>query len=470
MKSRIVIASLSIVLANVRAMADQQPPSDVDLIPDAAIQQPEAAPSSSIDRGNQRIYLEDALTGSDIRNNLLVPYPSPQPTDWQERVFLDARKDWKLDDDLHLNLSNRFNIRAESDITFPSHETVLDEFREAYVSWEPQERTYLDVGRINVKSGIALGFNPTDFFKTRAVVDPLSVDPTVLREDRLGTLMIEGQRIWEGGAVTAAFAPKLENPTALYTNTDLRTFDPSFDRTNASNRALIKADVNLTHEFAPEFLFDREGDRSSFGTNLTGAIGQRTVVYGEWSGGNRPSLIADALSYGRTTGSLPLLATGPLPASSSAAFQSSASIGASYTTDAKITFNLEFHHFQPGFSRSDWNTWFQSGMSHAQTAGIPAALWYIRGYALDQQDPISKQSAFLRFDWVDAFVTNLEVTGFINTDLYDASSLVQLTADYYLSKSWTVGALLVSNLGRARSDFGSLPQAGSALLKISRYF
>jgi len=30
--------------------------------------------------------------------------------------------------------------------------------------------------------------------------------------------------------------------------------------------------------------------------------------------------------------------------------------------------------------------------------------------------------------------------------------------------------LLVSNLGRARSDFGSLPQAGSALLKISRYF
>jgi hypothetical protein len=289
MKSRIVIASLSIVLANVRAMADQQPPSDVDLIPDAAIQQPEAAPSSSIDRGNQRIYLEDALTGSDIRNNLLVPYPSPQPTDWQERVFLDARKDWKLDDDLHLNLSNRFNIRAESDITFPSHETVLDEFREAYVSWEPQERTYLDVGRINVKSGIALGFNPTDFFKTRAVVDPLSVDPTVLREDRLGTLMIEGQRIWEGGAVTAAFAPKLENPTALYTNTDLRTFDPSFDRTNASNRALIKADVNLTHEFAPEFLFDREGDRSSFGTNLTGAIGQRTVVYGEWSGGNRPS-------------------------------------------------------------------------------------------------------------------------------------------------------------------------------------
>jgi hypothetical protein len=109
-------------------------------------------------------------------------------------------------------------------------------------------------------------------------------------------------------------------------------------------------------------------------------------------------------------------------------------------------------------------------MSHAQTAGIPAALWYIRGYALDQQDPISKQSAFLRFDWVDAFVTNLEVTGFINTDLYDASSLVQLTADYYLSKSWTVGALLVSNLGRARSDFGSLPQAGSALLKISRYF
>jgi len=54
-----------------------------------------------------------------------------------------------------------------------------------YASWEPLDRTYLDLGRINLKSGVALGFNPTDFFKTRAVVEPLSADPSVLREDRL---------------------------------------------------------------------------------------------------------------------------------------------------------------------------------------------------------------------------------------------------------------------------------------------
>ncbi len=60
--------------------------------------------------------------------------------------------------------------------------------------------------------------------------------------------------------------------------------------------------------------------------------------------------------------------------------------------------------------------------------------------------------------------------GFINTDLYDGSSLVQLEADYYLSNAWTVGGLVIADLGRKHSDFGSLPQAGSALLKLARYF
>lgn len=64
----------------------------------------------------------------------------------------------------------------------------------------------------------------------------------------------------------------------------------------------------------------------------------------------------------------------------------------------------------------------------------------------------------------------MELTGFINTDLYDGSSLVQLGADYYLSNAWTIGALANANLGRTHSDFGSLPQAASILFKVARYF
>jgi hypothetical protein len=154
-------------------------------------------------------------------------------------------------------------------------------------------------------------------------------------------------------------------------------------------------------------------------------------------------------------------------------FQNQLSIGASYATELKITFNLEYHLNQAAFSRRDWNNcnnWFRIGSANAESPGIPNELWYIRSFALDQQEPISQHSLFLRADWVDAFVPNLELIGFINTDLYDGSSLAQVEANYYLSNAWTIGGLVIANLGRKHSDFGSLPQVGSVLFKLARFF
>jgi len=54
--------------------------------------------------------------------------------------------------------------------------------------------------------------------------------------------------------------------------------------------------------------------------------------------------------------------------------------------------------------------------------------------------------------------------------LQDGSALAQLKADYCLSSRWTVGLLVGVNMGPGRSEFGSLPDAVSALFKVSRYF
>jgi hypothetical protein len=463
------LALFGLALADATALADEN--SDLNLIPNAALQPQAPAPAAQpAGAPDQRIYLENAFVGADRRGGLLVPFPPPDPPAWQERLFLDARKEWSLDDRLTFTLSDRFNLRDEAGLAAPTHENTINDFREGYLSWEARDRTYLDVGRINVKSGVAVGFNPTDFFKTRAVVEPLSVDPTVLREDRLGTVMALGQRIWDGGTLTVAAAPALSGPTPVYNSTDLRSFDPSFDRTNDHDRFLIKASIDIADNVAPEFLLYREANRTSVGTNITESLGRQVVAYAEWAGGNRPSLIAEALSYGRRTGTLPAAAPSPIPGDPATRFQNQLSVGGSYTTESKITFNLEYHFNQAGFSRRDWNHWFGAGSSSTASAGIIKELWYIRSYAAEQQDPISEHSLFLRADWVDAFVPDLELTGFVNADLYDGSSLVQVTADYYLSSAWTVGGLVVANVGREHSDFGSLPQAASPLLKLARYF
>ena len=188
-----VVGAALTVICPIASAADNPPPSpenqDLERIP-PAIQSPSEAPTTqeSSRAPTQRLYVESALTVTSSRDDLIVPAPPPPAYNWQERLFADVRWQWRLGDRVQASYSGRLNLRFENDISFPSQENLINDLREASVQWEPADGTYLDIGRINVKSGVALGFNPTDFFKTRAVVEPLSADPTVLREDRLGTL------------------------------------------------------------------------------------------------------------------------------------------------------------------------------------------------------------------------------------------------------------------------------------------
>jgi hypothetical protein len=419
---------------------------------------------------NERIYLESGFTQIGKRGELIVPSPQVTTQIWQERVFLDVRKVWQLDERLTFRLSDRFNLRAQNDTSLPNHENVINDFREGFLSWQPHDGLYLDLGRINLRSGAALGFNPTDFFKTRAVVEPLSADPSVLREDRLGTLMLQTQYIGKGRALTVALAPALVRSSRIYTDTNLPSFNPSIDRTNDHDRLLVKGSFSTGNDLNPELFYYREGSENRFGVSLTRGLGQKIVTYAEWAGGEGTNLIDESLRYGRETGTLPANAPSAIPEDANVHFQNDFSIGASYTTTKKITFNLEYHLHQAGFSRQDWNSWFNIGRGQPSTSEVARELWYIRSYAQDQQVPLARQSGFLRADWMDAFVPNLQIAGFINTNLYDGSSLIQASADYFMSRTWTIGAQINLNSGARNSDFGSLPQSEGALFKLARYF
>jgi hypothetical protein len=420
---------------------------------------------------NGRIYLENAFIQTGQRGGLIVPAPQPTaPNPWQERLFLDFRRVFRVNERVNFSLSDRLNLRAQNDISLPSHENVINDFREAFFSWRPYDGIYLDVGRINLRSGAAIGFNPTDFFRSRAVVEPLTADPSVLREDRLGTLMLEAQYIGQGRALTLAVAAALVRPSPIYTNMKLLSFNPSIDRTNAHDRILVKGSFTIGKDFNPELLYYREGSQNKVGANLTRGFGQKIIGYLEWAGGETTNLIDEALRYGRETGTLPPNAPSAIPDDTNVHLRNDLSAGASYTTSRKITFNLEYHLHQGGLSRHDWSRWFSAGQGNSSSSPIVGELWYIRDYALDQQVPLARQSTFLRADWVDAIIPNLELTGFINTDLYDGSSLVQVSADYYLSRAWTIGAQINADLGSKRSDFGSLPQQVGMLFKLARYF
>ncbi len=449
------------------AMADDDP--DLDRIPPV---QPAAVPAdqvSAMASPEDRIYLEAAYTQVSLRDDLLVAPPPPPPFSHQKRILLDTHREWQLDPDLHFIYSSRLNLRDQDDLPFPDHEDIVYDLREAYLNWQVSDRTYLDFGRINLKDGIALGYNPTDYFKTRSVTEPLSMDPSALREDRLGTVMVQAQQLWDAGSLTAVYAPGLHSQTPIYTDQDLPEFNPQFDRTNAVDRFLLKASLNVG-DSSPEVLLYREPWLTELGANLSASLGQKLVAYFEWSGGERPDLITAALDYGKATGSLPPASPSVLPTTGNKTFKSEFSVGAAYTTEDNLTFNLEYHVNQGGFSAADWDNWFGRGQGTAVGSPTADELWYIRSYAQDQQEQNTKQSGFLRADWVDAFGLKLELSGFTAVDLNDGSGIAQLSADWYVSNQWTLGGLVVDTYGSRRSDFGSLSAERSVLLSVTRYF
>ncbi len=435
--------------------AIQQAPAELAPAAPAAF-----APTSS------RLYLEDAFTAVSRRGALLVPAPATLASeDWQNRTSLDGTGKWAAGEHLDVTVSDRFNGIAENDIAIPAHHDFRNDFREGYATWEPAPETYLEAGRINVRHGVAVGFNPTDFLKARTLVSQASADPSVIRQDRLGTAMVETQRIFDGGAVALVVAPRLRSPSPI-PNGPAPSLDPGLGRTNGQNQVLLSGSYQVADDLSPELLLYHADSGTRFGANISRTVGQSIVLYGEWAGGNQASLSSRAVAFGKATGTLPASVADP---GSGRFFQNDAAVGGSWTNAAsKLTVNLEYHYHQSGFSRADWRNWFSTGSS-----GVPGAAgvqWYLRGYAADQQEPNTRQQVFLRIDRSDAFIDDLEISAFAFVDAYDGSVLTQVDVSYNLSDAWTVGALAGGSLGGSRSERGSLPQQASAILQLVRYF
>ncbi|HUJ01977.1 MAG TPA: hypothetical protein VLY46_17175, partial [Usitatibacter sp.] len=424
---RAACALAMLALAGGAMAADED--KDLELIPPAQPRAARAAAPSPMFTGNERVYVENALAFTSLRDDLLVPFPPPLPPRWEDRLFADARLQWPLGSTAFVAYSGRLNLVAQEDLGFPDRGNVTHDLRELYASVEPAPRDYLDAGRINLKSGVALGFNPTDFFKARAVVDPLTADPSVLREDRLGTIMVRAQHVGERVSVMGAYAPRVTDPAPLASD-PYRGFSPLFGLTNGTERWLAKASVQLGEGVNPEVLAYRENGRWKLGASLAQSVGKSTVVYLEWAGGRRLGIADEALAFGKDNGDIPPSAPPAMTQGDEERFRNQLALGASYTTESRITLNLEYHYNEAGFSRADWEHWFAAGEGQPDSSPIARELWFVRGYASDRQEPLQRHSVFLRADWVDFLVPNLELTGFVLADAQDGSTFLQVEADY----------------------------------------
>ena len=446
---------------------------DLDRIPRGALDGPRPAapppadapaPAGEATALSGRVFVADALTAQTPAQAVPVPYPRALMS-WQDRLSLDVSGRWTPRSALQLTLSDRLNVFEQSDLGAFSSQTVQNDLREAYVAWEPRPSTFLEAGRINVRSGVALGFNPTDYFKTRTAVGQASLDPSVIRENRLGTLMVRAQWLWAGGSASLAFAPRV-GPAAPLTPRDRLGVNPRLTATNGDHRVLAALSLEVA-DLSPQLSGYVDPYRAKLGLSVSRPIGGAVVGYAEWSGGPERSLAARAVAFGRMTGDLPDGAPSLLPTGGARSFTNDVAAGFSWTVATAATLNLEYHLHEAGLGSRDWRHWFDAGSAPGAPPGAAGELWYVRGYANDQQEPVSRHQLFLRAAWPKALGVPLELGGFAFVSLLDGSALTQLSATYHLSDGWTVALYGSANVGGRRTEHGSFPQRLGAILELT---
>jgi hypothetical protein len=416
MRRLLPIPALLALLAAGAARAD-----DID-----ALNLADTAPSKVERASDWHMFVEGALGQYTLRGGNL--------TGSNQRLSFDVQFDKSFAPGWRAVFADRLDMNWQSE---PERQNGINTLKEAYLSWQVQEHQILDLGRINARYGVATGYNPTDFFRDGAVRSVVSVDPGSLKKNRLGSVMLRGQTLWNGGSLTALYSPKLaQQPSDA-------ALSPDFGATNNQQRWLLAASQQLTENINPQWLiYGEDRQPPQFGFNLTALANDATVAYVEWAGGRSRSLLSNALNI-----------------KDGAVFRNRLATGLTYTMSNKLSLTLEYEYNGAGLDKEAWQ---------ALPRDSPAAYGLYRKSLQSVQDLPTKQSVFLYAGWQDAMISHLDLNGMLRLNMADHSRLSWLEARYHWDKA-DLALQWQLNSGSLGSEFGSTPQQRAWQILL-RYF
>lgn len=359
------------------------------------------------------------------------------------RLSLDLQFDRRFAPDWRAVLSDRLDQTRQD---LPTRASDINTLREAYLSWQPQTRQLLDLGRINIPYGVASGYNPTDFFRGDALRSVVSLDPASLKKNRMGSVMLRGQTLWDSGSVTALYSPRLEqqpNPAS---------FSPDLGATNHQDRWLIAVSQKIYGDFAPQWLlYGNAGQAAQLGMNLTSLLNDATVAYLEYSGGRSNSMLAQALQ-----------------GKDDSAFRNRLATGLTYTASNKLSLTLEYEYNGNAPSEREWSA-LKNGAKPGLDAGPALAYLQYRKWQQAEQELASRQEVFFYASWPDAMVQHLDLAAMQKFNLADRSRLSWIEARYHLERM-DLALQWQGNNGDPTSAYGATPQKHSWQALLRYYF
>ncbi|MDH4393697.1 MAG: hypothetical protein QE285_20025 [Aquabacterium sp.] len=366
--------------------------------------------------GPWRIYLEGAGVSS--------RYHAPNESAGALRGSLDMRFDKTLAPGLRLVGSNRLDLVHDQAARPVKSVNTL---REAYLSWSRTDSQSYDFGRVNVRHGVALGYNPTDWFKESALRGVVSPDPAALRENRQGSVVLQGQQLWPGGGITLTLSPRIERDD----NRDPGTFSLDLGATNPRHRWLLAGSWRVAEGLTPQVLVHgSEGAAPQFGLNLSALANDAVVVFGEAAFGRGPAL-ASRVQQG----------------AADERRQRRAAFGLTYTSPFNVTVTVEADYNSAAPNRAQW---------HSLRSSAPSAALQVLGTAANLQDLPARRAYFVYATWKDAFVRRLDLSAFVRHELETNSRAQWIELRHRWDRA-DVSLQLLLNSGNADSVYRAGP-------------
>lgn len=352
------------------------------------------------------------------------------------RVALDGFRTAGLGPALRYTLSARLDASHPED---PRIGDVVFSLREAFASWQDEAATTaLQWGRINLRSGPAYGYNPTDFFRDNALRTATTVNPFSLRENRLGSVMALGQHLWSDGSVALAYSPKVASGRSD------SGLSADWGATNSRNRGLATLSTRWSEMVSTQaLLYQEEESRVKLGASATALLTDAAVAHAEWSRSHEVGLATRALAD-----------SGP------ASTRNRVSAGFTYSTATRLSVTAEYEYNGFALDREGWRSLAAAG---------PAALgaYYLAAQAL--QENAAREAIFIYAVQKDLVFKNLDLTALLKLNRTDRSQMAWIDLRYRLEK-WDVALQVQRNSGASGSEFGIAPVRDSAALVAVVYY
>lgn len=349
--------------------------------------------------------------------------PSTSTNQVQGNLALDHYHNGSLSSNLQWVVSGRLDLDSAPGAGLNANSLSLS-LREAYLTAH-FDALNVDFGRINIRDGVALGYNPSDVFRGGSLLARRTEDPARLRESRLGVIGLQARYGADFGNFSGLIAPKMSVDNKKH------WYDPQLSAVNSvDTQYYFKYTAPRWNDVYSSLVLHRSpATGNTLGVNSTGNIGQYIIAYIEYAKLKLTQL------QNSVDGSL-----------APKRDYSQVVLGASYSTERRQTWTLEYQYNGAGMSAEQWRGDWQAASS--------ATLTSIVSDTLKRQDPLAKESLMALLQWDQLLTADDDLTCLARANLIDKSRLLWCEWRYKLPRSeWSIsGTRLV---GAARSEFGA---------------